>query len=79
MLGADRRDGHGRHRRAAGGFDVSVAETVPTWASISALSYTTNYNGATTNVSPIVNPVTVPVLGGGTVAQETRIDYTNCW
>ena len=61
----------------AGGFDVSVAETVPTWASISALSYTTNYNGATTNVSPIVNPVTVPVLGGGTVAQETRIDYTN--
>ena len=62
---------------ADGTFTVSVAETVPTWASISALSYTTNYNGATTNVSPIVNPVTVPVLADGSIAQETRIDYTN--
>src|SRR3954468_24586721 len=35
-----------------GTFGVSVAEVVPSWAKISALSYTTNYNGATTNVSP---------------------------
>src|SRR6478609_5783815 len=45
-----------------GTFDVSVEEAVPSWAMISALSYTTNYNGATTNVSPIANPVTVPVM-----------------
>src|SRR4051812_24879203 len=60
-----------------GTFGVSVAEVVPSWAKISALSYTTNYNGATTNVSPIVNPVTVPVLGNGTIGDETRVDYTN--
>src|SRR4051812_40276543 len=60
-----------------GTFGVSVAEVVPSWAKISALSYTTNYNGATTNVSPIVNPVTVPVLGNGGIGDETRVDYTN--
>jgi len=60
-----------------GTFSVSVEEIVPSWAKISALSYTTNYNGATTNVTPIANPVTVPVLAGGTIAQETRVDYTN--
>src|SRR4051794_3184027 len=62
---------------ANGLFTVDVAEVVPTWAKISALSYTTGFNGATTNVSPIVNPVSVPVAPTSDIGSETRVDYTN--
>jgi hypothetical protein len=58
-----------------GTFDTTVAEDSAPWFAISAIQQTTNYNGASGSVP--TSTTTFPVLAGGTIAQETRIDYTN--
>jgi hypothetical protein len=56
-------------------FNTSVTETGADFYDISHIQQTTNYDGA--SVSVPVTTESFPVLSGGTIAQETRVDYTN--
>jgi hypothetical protein len=58
-----------------GTFQTAVTEASAPWFSISGISVTTNYNGATTSVPTSTTSFTV--MGGASIAAETRVTYTN--
>ena len=60
-----------------GTFDVTVQENTQPWFSIGSLSYTTTWNGVTTNVPSLDNPVTVPVMTASDTSMDTKVFYGN--
>src|SRR4051812_24267643 len=60
---------------ADGTFQTTVTEASAPWFSISGISVTTNFNGATTSVPTSTTSFTVK--GGSSIAAETRVTYTN--
>src|SRR3954451_13893324 len=58
-----------------GTFQTSVTEAPAAWFAISGISVTTNYNGATSSVPTSTTSFTV--MGGNSIAAETRVTYTN--
>ncbi len=60
---------------ADGTFLTTVTEDSAPWFSISGISVTTNYNGATVSVP--TSTTSFRVMGGSSIADETRVTYTN--
>src|SRR3954452_22420525 len=60
---------------ADGTVQTTVTEASAPWFSISGISVTTNFNGATTSVPTSTTSFTVK--GGSSIAAETRVTYTN--